>query len=190
MLKDRDINFVINSYIHKFLAFHSERIVTCAGAMAGLACKKGYISRSMVKHIKTAAFLHDIGKLVIPERILNKPDKLNEEEWVIVKKHPAYGHELLKGVSGISSDVKHLVKYHHERRDGRGYYGITDIGFSLSIILVSDKVDAMRKKRSYSSEKSIEEAVEILEYENMSGAVFDNTALDIFKEIYTNTRFC
>lgn len=95
--------------------------------------------------------LHDIGKLVIPEEILNKPGKLTDEEFVIVKSHPKYGYELLRN-QNIDSRIKRSALMHHERYDGSGYpNGLT--GELLSdfamIVAIADVYDAMTAARTY-----------------------------------------
>ena len=95
--------------------------------------------------------LHDIGKLVIPEEILNKPGKLTEHEFNIVKGHPKYGFELLRN-QNIDSRIKHSALMHHERYDGSGYpNGLTDELLSdfAMIVAIADVYDAMTAARAY-----------------------------------------
>ena len=95
--------------------------------------------------------LHDIGKLVIPDEILNKPGKLTEEEFAIVKAHPKYGYELLRN-QNIDSRIKKSALMHHERYDGSGYpHGLSDELLSdfAMIVAIADVYDAMTAARSY-----------------------------------------
>ena len=95
--------------------------------------------------------LHDIGKLVIPEEILNKPDKLTDEEFAIVKSHPKYGYELLRN-QNIDSRIKKSALMHHERYDGSGYpNGLSDELLSdfAMIVAIADVYDAMTAARAY-----------------------------------------
>ena len=95
--------------------------------------------------------LHDIGKLVIPEEILNKPGKLTDEEFAIVKSHPKYGYELLRN-QNIDSRIKKSALMHHERCDGSGYpNGLADELLSdfAMIIAIADVYDAMTAARTY-----------------------------------------
>ena len=95
--------------------------------------------------------LHDIGKLVIPEEILNKPGKLTDEEFAIVKSHPKYGYELLRN-QNIDSRIKKSALMHHERYDGSGYpNGLSDELLSdfAMIVAIADVYDAMTAARAY-----------------------------------------
>lgn len=95
--------------------------------------------------------LHDIGKLVIPEEILNKPDKLTDEEFNIVKAHPKYGYELLRN-QNIDSRIKRSALMHHERYDGSGYpNGLSEefLPDFAMIVAIADVYDAMTAARSY-----------------------------------------
>lgn len=95
--------------------------------------------------------LHDIGKLKIPEEILNKPGKYTDEEFELVKRHPTFSYELLKGLS-LDSHIKKAALYHHERCDGTGYpMGLTkdDTDEYAMIVAIADVYDAMTAARSY-----------------------------------------
>ena len=95
--------------------------------------------------------LHDIGKLVIPEEILNKPGKLTDEEFAIVKSHPKYGYELLRN-QNIDSRIKKSALMHHERYDGSGYpNGLSEELLSdfAMIVAIADVYDAMTAARAY-----------------------------------------
>ena len=95
--------------------------------------------------------LHDIGKLVIPEEILNKPGKLTDEEFALVKSHPKYGYELLRN-QNIDSRIKKSALMHPERYDGSGYpNGLTDELLSdfAMIVAIADVYDAMTAARAY-----------------------------------------
>lgn len=98
-----------------------------------------------------AGLLHDIGKLLIPEEILNKPGKLTDEEFQEIKKHPRYGYDILKN-QNIDSRIKKAALMHHERCDGSGYpSGLTEdtIDSFAQIIAIADVYDAMTAARSY-----------------------------------------
>lgn len=95
--------------------------------------------------------LHDIGKLVIPEEVLNKPDKLTDEEFALVKSHPKYGYELLRN-QNIDSRIKRSALMHHERYDGSGYpNGLSEELLSdfAMIVAIADVYDAMTAARAY-----------------------------------------
>ncbi|ERM91442.1 diguanylate cyclase [Caldanaerobacter subterraneus subsp. yonseiensis KB-1] len=132
-----------------------------------------------------AAQLHDIGKLWIPENVLNKPDKLTKEEKEIMKKHVMYGYNYIKSRK-MSSAAAEAVLYHHERFDGQGYIGLKgrEIPLFSRIISVADAFDAMTNERPYKKAMSIEEAVK--EIERSSGTQFDPEIVDVFikSEVY------
>ena len=102
--------------------------------------------------LSTAATLHDVGKLKIPNEILNKPGKLTEEEFNLVKKHTIFGYEMLKETTGANSHITLAALQHHERNDGRGYpLGLKEeqIDSYSKIIAVADIFHAMSSKRPY-----------------------------------------
>lgn len=101
-----------------------------------------------LKEVVTGALLHDIGKIFVPDEILNKPDNLTEGEFDNIRLHPLNG--LFYIMSDFSPEVNRIVRDHHEKLDGSGYfYGITDITFGTQIVTVCDMYDAMTHKRVY-----------------------------------------
>jgi putative nucleotidyltransferase with HDIG domain len=99
-----------------YTGLHAERAATLAGAVGDrLGMKDGERSS-----LQSAARLHDIGKVGIPDRILHKPDRLDPDEWAVMRCHPGWGAEVLAGMPGMT-DVATIVRSHHERWDGRGY---------------------------------------------------------------------
>ena len=129
-----------------------------------------------------AAQLHDIGKLWIPQQILDKPEKLNEEEEKIVKKHVFYGYEYIKSKK-MNDTIAEAVLYHHEHFDGQGYIGLKgeEIPLFSRIISVADAFDAMTNDRPYRKALSLEEAFE--EIKRNSGTQFDPEIANIFIEL-------
>lgn len=104
--------------------------------------------------LTTAGFLHDIGKMMVPEEILNNPGKLTDEEFVLIKNHTMYGFEIIKNTPGILHRHAIIALQHHEREDGSGYpYGLTgvDIDPYSKIVAVADVFHAMISKRVYKS---------------------------------------
>lgn len=102
--------------------------------------------------LSLSATLHDVGKVNVPIEILNKPGKLTDKEFEIVKKHTIFGYELLKETTGLSPRVARVALQHHEREDGRGYpLGLkkTNIDLFSSIVAVADVFHAMSSKRPY-----------------------------------------
>lgn len=114
-----------------------------------------------------AGLLHDIGKMDIPVEILNKPGKLNDYEFSIMKTHPKKGYDRLNGL-GVEELVQDVALHHHEKLTGDGYPdGITNITLSTQIITVSDIFSALTELRSYKKPMSSNEAFEIMR--SMSG---------------------
>lgn len=106
-----------------------------------------------IRNLKNAAYLHDIGKIGIPDNILNKPVKLTDEELGVIKEHTVIGAEILKNITLIDH-VKEAARSHHERYDGRGYPdGLKgeEIPLYARIIAVADSFDAMKSRRIYRS---------------------------------------
>lgn len=128
-----------------------------------------------------AGFLHDIGKIYIPEEILNKKGRLTEEEYEIVKRHPLYGYSLLNEFSEFNLEVKRAVLFHHERIDASGYplSATTDyVGVLPKILAVADVYDAMTTNRVYKKGKTAAEAIEFLSNEGRKE--LDNLVLSHF----------
>lgn len=110
-----------------------------------------------LKQLSLAGLFHDIGKLKISDDIINKPGKLTEREFQIIKKHPIYGYDCIIDTVGISKNVALGVLEHHEREDGSGYpHGIKgdEIHEFAKIIAVSDIYDAMTSNRAYKKRES------------------------------------
>lgn len=140
--------------------------------------------------IKMAALLHDIGKIGVPETILNKAGKLTREEYDVVKAHPDHGYRILSNIEGFNR-VKDIIRYHHERIDGKGYpCGMKDIVIPLEsrIIAVADTFDAITSDRAYRKGMSAEEA--ILELQRVKGQQLDAMIVDTFVDLaHENNNF-
>lgn len=132
--------------------------------------------------LEYAALLHDLGKLGIPEGVLNKPEKLNEDEWRLMRMHPKIGADILKSISTFEA-VADWISFHHERVDGEGYYGVTEQNIPLpsKIIAIADTYSAIRMKRSYKNRKSHEEAIEIIR--SVAGTQLDAELVEYFCSI-------
>lgn len=118
-----------------------------------------------VLELGQAGLLHDIGKAIIPDQILNKPAALSEEECNKMKEHSLLGFNLIKDYPWISSDVANAVLFHHEREDGKGYpYGLqeNDIGVFAEIVAIADTYDALTSTRVYCPQVSPFSAVEVV----------------------------
>ncbi|MBR6643715.1 MAG: diguanylate cyclase [Lachnospiraceae bacterium] len=159
---------------------HSIRV---AEYSALLATALGW-KEEMVENLKYIALLHDIGKVGIPDRVLNKPGKLTETEFNIIKSHTTIGGDILKNIETISY-VDAGAKYHHERYDGSGYpCGISGAGIPTvaRIISIADAYDAMNSKRVYRD--ALPPEIIRKELVNGRGTQFDPNYLDIFLELF------
>lgn len=139
-----------------------------------------------VQDIKTAAILHDIGKLGIDDSILNKASKLTQEEYAIIMKHPSIGADIISNVDFLKKVTK-MIKYHHERYDGRGYpEGLVGeaIPIEACILAIADSYDAMTSDRPYRKALTQDEALS--EIEKNAGTQFHPILAKQFIEFMSN----
>jgi len=137
-----------------------------------------------IKGIMWGAYIHDIGKIAIPDRILLKPDRLTREEFDIIKRHVIYGYDLIRNIKGLPETTKNVVLYHHERWDGTGYMrgiGGENIPLEARIFAVVDVFDALISERPYKNPWSPEEAMK--EIEKNAGTHFDPQIVQVFLKI-------
>ncbi len=137
---------------------HSWRV----SALSELIASKMDISSEWQEAIHIAAHLHDIGKIGVPDYILNKPGKLTNSEYEKMKEHSEIGYGIVNGIKNLEK-IALYVRHHHERWDGRGYpCGLSgkDIPLGARIIAVADTFDAITSSRPYNREKCIESAFE------------------------------
>jgi putative nucleotidyltransferase with HDIG domain len=130
-----------------------------------------------------AGLLHDIGKIYIPNEILNKPGRLTEEEYEMIKKHTLYGYFLISEFGEFNPEVKRAVLFHHERTDLKGYplSASSDyVGIISKIVAIADVYDAMTTDRVYKKGTSPSEAVEFLSNDGMK--LLDSYILKVFIE--------
>ena len=135
------------------------------------------------------ALLHDIGKIGIPDEILNKPGKLTDEEYETMKSHTYRGYEILKKVK-TQKDIADGAQYHHERFDGKGYparLGGEKIPYVARVISVADAFDAMSSTRPYRKKLPMSFIVE--EIKKCSGTQFDPRVASAFLELYKEGVF-
>jgi putative nucleotidyltransferase with HDIG domain len=126
------------------------------------------------RNLEFAALLHDIGKIRVPDAIINKPGKLTDAEFELVKRHSVDGQEMLERVGGVLAEVGIIVRHHHERWDGRGYpdrIAGEAIPLAARIICACDAYSAMTTNRSYRAAMPVADAV--AELERCAGAQFD-----------------
>ena len=163
----------------KYTSGHSRRVAEYSKMLAAALGK----DEREQQEVYLFALLHDIGKIGIPDWIINKQDKLTEEEYAEIKKHPQIGYEILKSIT-IMPKLKSGVRWHHERIDGNGYPdGLTgdDIPEYARIISVADAYDAMTSNRSYRD--SLPQDVVRSEIEKHIGSQFDETIAKKMLEI-------
>ncbi|HEY1509583.1 MAG TPA: HD-GYP domain-containing protein [Solirubrobacteraceae bacterium] len=131
------------------------------------------------RNLEFGALLHDVGKIAIPKEIINKPGKLDPDEWTVIKTHTLEGQKMLERVGGFMREVGQIVRSHHERWDGGGYPdGLTgeQIPLEARIIACCDTWNAMRTDRSY--RKALSHEVSLAELSANSGTQFDPTVVD------------
>jgi diguanylate cyclase (GGDEF)-like protein/PAS domain S-box-containing protein/putative nucleotidyltransferase with HDIG domain len=177
-MRNQTVETVLRNINYKYdrEQIHTERVSQYSEAIA----KAMGLSEQDVTDIKNAGALHDIGKIVVPPELLNKPDKLTEEEYDIVKRHAETGYQILKSADEYAK-LAEFVLYHHERWDGGGYpHGLkgAEIPLQARIISVADAFEAMTALRSYQATRSKEEAT--AELVRCSGKQFDPRIVDIF----------
>lgn len=157
---------------------HSER-VSKISRMIGEKLQLDHVS---INEIETAGLLHDIGKIAIDEEILNKPGKLNVEEYNEIKRHPESSYQILKTIDAYAGLAEDVLS-HHERWDGKGYprgLKAEEISINARIITIADAYEAMTANRPYREAQSKE--VAILELEKYAGKQFDPEIVKVFVE--------
>ena len=163
----------------KETGYHSYRVTEYALTLA----KKLELPESEITILAKGALLHDIGKIGVPDNVLLKPGKLNDEEWEIMRKHPEHGYELLKKIDFLEESAQ-IVLHHHEHFNGKGYpVGLVgeQIPLGARIFSVVDTLDALTSKRVYKKAYSFEESSEKIE--ESSGKQFDPQVVEAFLDI-------
>ncbi|MDR3596700.1 MAG: diguanylate cyclase [Clostridium sp.] len=160
-------------------SFRVSALCTSMGEALGM-------SENEINKIRTAGELHDIGKIAVDDKIINKEGKLTEDEWKEVKRHSDVGYRMVNAVNEMAV-IANYILHHHERWDGNGYpQGLKgeEIPLVSRIITITDAYDAMISKRSYKSELSKEAAIE--ELQKNAGIQFDPKLVNIFIEKVLN----
>lgn len=155
------------------LSMHGESV----GELAAIAAQELGLPPTQIGRLRLAGILHDIGKITIPDRILNKSGRLTEEEWGEIRRHPETGYRLVRSV-GLE-EIADWVLVHHERPDGRGYpYGLSarEIPLQGMILAVADAYHAMIAERPYQGRLSHGEAC--WELRECSGSQFDGAVVE------------
>ena len=173
--------------------FRTQEYVRCLAENAFLrSIYPDEITSDFIEELYKSAPLHDIGKIGIPERILLKPGKLNEEEFEVMKTHTTIGEKALKTAERALSDksssflkvAKEIALFHHEKWDGTGYpFGLSGLKIPIAgrIMAIADVYDALISKRIYKPAFSHEEALDIIA--NSENSHFDPQLVAIFMEI-------
>ncbi|AZT90979.1 HD domain-containing protein [Caldicellulosiruptor changbaiensis] len=166
---------------------HAERVMQYSKKIGQkLVNQKGY--KINLFDLEIAAYLHDIGKIVVPENILNKRGRLTDEEYSIVKRHSLDGYNILSNIEYFDS-IKDIVLYHHENIDGTGYpLGISGdkIPVESRIIAIADVFDALTTDRPYRKAFSEEEALIMMK--NDVGRKFDPEIFEVFLEVLAEEK--
>jgi putative nucleotidyltransferase with HDIG domain len=167
------------------VAGHQRRVAQLAVDIA----KEMDLDDSRIEGIYMGAIIHDIGKIHLPAEILNKPARLFDTEFSLVKSHPEVGYNILKDVK-LPWPVAQIVQQHHEHLDGSGYpHGLQgdDILLESRIVCVADVVEAMAGHRPYRPAKGIKKALK--EIEKHKGAFYDPKAVDACMRLFHNKKF-
>ncbi len=155
--------------------------------------KKGYyaekITPKFMADVVRSAPLHDVGKICVPDHVLNKPGKLTEKEYEIIKTHTTEGRKIMeKAISTVQGEnylkeARNMAAYHHERWDGKGYpeglHGEV-IPLAARIMSVADVFDALTSKRVYKPAFPLEKALEMLQ--KGAGTQFDPKCVEVFMD--------
>ncbi|MBW1728329.1 MAG: HD-GYP domain-containing protein, partial [Deltaproteobacteria bacterium] len=160
-------------------AGHSERVTDMAleiGAVLRLTSEK-------LDNLHRAALLHDIGKIGVPVAVLDKPGKLDDEEYRLIKMHPRIGAKILEPITAYK-EVVPIVLQHHERYDGKGYpagLSADSIDIGARVLAVADVFDALTSDRPYREGWALERVIDLITQE--AGRQFDPDVVEAFLEI-------
>jgi putative two-component system response regulator len=136
----------------------------------------------ILRLLRRAGFLHDVGKILVPESILLKPSRLDDAEWEIMKQHPVVGERICQPLRS-AAPLLSAIRHHHERLDGKGYPdGLRGDAISLHarILAVADSFDAMTSDRSYRKGMMWAEAAQVLQ--SGVGSQWDGEVVAVFLE--------
>jgi putative nucleotidyltransferase with HDIG domain len=159
----------------RYTGEHSESVV---GLVERVARGLG-LSDSEVDTVKAAALLHDIGKVAMPDDVLNKPGPLDEDEWSVMREHPVIGERILRAIPGMGP-IARIVRHEHERFDGGGYPDALagqEIPIGARIILACDAYHAMTSDRPY--RRAMPHADAIHELASCAGTQFDPAVTEV-----------
>jgi hypothetical protein len=145
------------------------------------------LSREQIARVRSAALVHDVGKINVPRSVLTKPGKLTDAEFELVKRHPGDGAKMVAELG--DPELAAIVRHHHERLDGRGYpdgLAGADIPLGARIIAVADTFDAITSARPYRKQRTHRQALEIVRSE--AGRQLDADVVESFTGYYASRR--
>lgn len=189
MVESRDKN--TGDHVRKTAAY--VRLITTKMKEKGVYADR--LTDEFIEDVANSAPLHDVGKIMVSDTILNKPGKLTDEEFAMMKNHTTAGSRVIESAmslvsdSGYLAEAKNLATYHHERWDGKGYpsgKAGEEIPLSARIMAVADVFDALVSKRSYKEPFSFEKAMDIIR--EGAGTQFDPEIARIFAEASDEVR--
>lgn len=163
---------------------HQHNVAQIARCIAQIMC----LDSDIIDGIRIGATLHDFGIIRIPSEILNKPDKLTDQEYEIMKQHPVHGYQILKSIE-FPWPVGRMILQHHERMDGSGYPGGikgSETILEARIIAVADVVDSITSDRPWRKALPVEFALD--ELKKHSGKKYDKAVVEACLELYTNQQ--
>jgi putative nucleotidyltransferase with HDIG domain len=146
------------------------------------------LSAEALEELRVGTILHDIGKIGVPDQVLNKPGRLTDEEFEVMKSHPVIGYEICKPLM-LSDGVLMIIRNHHEKLDGSGYPdGLKggELPLSLRIVCVADAFDAMSSSRPYRT--TMEMSKVLGELARGAGTQFDSVVVEALKNILSSER--
>jgi diguanylate cyclase (GGDEF)-like protein/putative nucleotidyltransferase with HDIG domain len=186
-MRSKTIDVIMNALVEKSQRelMHSKRVSSICEKIA----MEMHLKTEFVSQIRMAGLVHDIGKIGVDEKILNKASSLDNDEWEAIKKHPEAGWRILNSVSEFS-EISEFVLSHHEKWDGTGYpRGLKgeQIPIEARIIMIADSYDAMTSMRSYRNALSEEEAAN--ELRCYAGIQFDPGIAKVFVEKVLNKEW-
>ena len=163
---------------------HSARVAVLARTVA----EEMRLGPDELRRVQLGALLHDIGKIGIPDAILNKPGPLTDDEWVLMRTHPAVGASILGAVEPLR-DLVPIVRTHHERYDGKGYpdgLNAAQIPIESQIVAAADAFEVIVSRRAYKQAQTVEWAC--AEMERCKGTQFDPSVVDAFIRVIERDR--
>ncbi|RYG85640.1 HD-GYP domain-containing protein [bacterium] len=158
---------------------HSQRVCD----LSGMIGKRLGLSAEALEELRIGTILHDIGKIGVPDAILNKPSRLTDEEFATMRQHPVIGYEICKPLM-LSEGVLMIIRNHHEKLDGAGYPdGLKggELPLSLRVVCVADAFDAMSSRRPYRGVMDLRRVVG--ELSKGAGVQFDPVVVEATKEL-------